>query len=246
MIENDLKKFSYKFYQFKSRCEQLVETHGEEVLGHFRNQFSTLQSNYLTLNEFVEESALYWSTKFNIFNILGRDELEVQTHTPFLAELLNPAGSHGQKNLFLKSFLTILIKLSENEAVDPNWRVHAEMERIDLRVENYVLKKSVFIENKIRSGAHSGQLSRYFKMWIDGYCRGNGAFIYLTPDREKGPPSFEGFDEKVCARGTVMEKLQIWSYQDEINHWLSKALTMVKSPRVRETINQYIDTIKNL
>ena len=30
---------------------------------------------------------------------------EVFTHTPILKELLDPRGSHGQGNLFLKSFI---------------------------------------------------------------------------------------------------------------------------------------------
>jgi hypothetical protein len=30
---------------------------------------------------------------------------EVKTHSRFLAELLNPKGSHGQKDVFLKKFV---------------------------------------------------------------------------------------------------------------------------------------------
>jgi hypothetical protein len=246
MIENDLKRFYSEFYKFRSKYEQFAEAQAEGIFGGFKGQFFGLERNYSIINEFVEESALYWSKNFNVFNILGRGKLEVQTHTPFLAELLDPAGSHGQKNLFLKSFLTMLIKLPEKDAAHPNWRVQAENERIDLRVENYFLKKAIFIENKIQTGAHSGQLSRYFKMWIKGYCKGNGAFIYLSPDRDKSPPADDGFCEKVYPKDKVIERLQIWSYQGEISRWLTKTLTKVKSPRVRETVRQYIDTIENL
>jgi hypothetical protein len=247
MIENnDFKRFYYEFNLFKSRFEQYTEAQAEGIFGEFKRQFLAFGRGFSIINEFVEESALYWSKNFNVFSILGRGELEVRTHTPFLAELLDPAGSHGQKGLFLKSFLIMLIELPEIEAAHPNWRVQTENERIDLRVENYILKKAIFIENKIRTGAHSGQLSRYFKMWIDGFCKGNGAFIYLSPDREKGEPAEEGFDEEVCPRDQVIEKLWIWSYQDEISSWLKTTLPLVKSSRVRETVSQYIDTIENL
>jgi hypothetical protein len=247
MIENDdFKRFYSEFKLFRSKFEQHTEAQAEGIFGEFKRQFLGLERDFSIINEFVEESALYWSKNFNVFSILGRGELEVQTHTPFLAELLDPAGSHGQKNLFLKSFLTMLIKLPEIEAAHPNWRVKTENERIDLRVENYVLKKAIFIENKIRTGAHSGQLSRYFKIWIDGYCKGNGAFIYLSPDREKGPPGEDGFDPKWCPRDIVLERLQIWSYQGEVCSWLAKTLPMVKSPRVKETVSQYIDLIEKL
>jgi len=39
---------------------------------------------------------------FNIFRILKVESSEVKTHSAFIAELLNPNGSHGQKDTFLK------------------------------------------------------------------------------------------------------------------------------------------------
>src|SRR5665213_375123 len=42
---------------------------------------------------------------FNIFQILGIGHREVTTHSPILAELLNPKGSHGQGSAFLRLFL---------------------------------------------------------------------------------------------------------------------------------------------
>ena len=42
---------------------------------------------------------------FNIFQILRVGHLEVTTHSPILAELLNPKGNHGQGAVFLGRFL---------------------------------------------------------------------------------------------------------------------------------------------
>ena len=42
---------------------------------------------------------------FNVFNVLGLSSNETRTHSAFLAELLNPYGSHGMGDLFLKKFL---------------------------------------------------------------------------------------------------------------------------------------------
>jgi len=39
---------------------------------------------------------------FNLFNLLDRRTDEVKTHSAMLAELLNPKGSHGVGELFLK------------------------------------------------------------------------------------------------------------------------------------------------
>src|SRR5437660_12720896 len=43
--------------------------------------------------------------QFNIFQILRVGHLEVTTHSPILAELLNPKGRHGQGAAFLRLFL---------------------------------------------------------------------------------------------------------------------------------------------
>jgi len=42
---------------------------------------------------------------FNVFNTIGLRTEEVRLHSAFIAELLNPQGSHGLSNLFLQAFL---------------------------------------------------------------------------------------------------------------------------------------------
>ena len=42
---------------------------------------------------------------FNIFSILRNEPDEVNLHSQFLAELLNPKGSHNQGTILLEAFL---------------------------------------------------------------------------------------------------------------------------------------------
>ncbi|HEY9543015.1 PD-(D/E)XK nuclease family protein [Prevotella sp.] len=42
---------------------------------------------------------------FNMFSILKMESNETATHSAFLAELLNPHGSHGCGSAFLSAFL---------------------------------------------------------------------------------------------------------------------------------------------
>ncbi len=42
---------------------------------------------------------------FNIFQVLGMETSEVGTHSQLLAELLNPKGSHGLSEVFLRLWL---------------------------------------------------------------------------------------------------------------------------------------------
>jgi hypothetical protein len=42
---------------------------------------------------------------FNIFSVIGVQRKEVRLHSAFIAELLNPQGSHGLGDRFLVAFL---------------------------------------------------------------------------------------------------------------------------------------------
>lgn len=42
--------------------------------------------------------------KFNLFKTINVTTDEVRLHSRFLAELLNPAGTHGQESFFLNKF----------------------------------------------------------------------------------------------------------------------------------------------
>ncbi|MGI6160464.1 MAG: PD-(D/E)XK nuclease family protein [Christensenellales bacterium] len=49
---------------------------------------------------------------FNVFSILGMERREVETHSRFLYELLNPKGSHGCEHLFLSQFCETVLTQS--------------------------------------------------------------------------------------------------------------------------------------
>jgi hypothetical protein len=55
-----------------------------------------------------EENIVKNKTKgeyFNLIKIMGMATNEVHTHTPIIADLINPKGSHGQRDIFLKIFV---------------------------------------------------------------------------------------------------------------------------------------------
>jgi hypothetical protein len=41
---------------------------------------------------------------YNIFRILGVEEKEVSVHSAFIADLLNPFGTHGQRDIVSRLF----------------------------------------------------------------------------------------------------------------------------------------------
>jgi hypothetical protein len=108
-----------------------------------------------------------------------------------LADLLDPKGSHGQGNLFLKEYLYNLNVDFKNEDF---WIVQAEKGKIDIVLSAENPKRVVIIENKINNAPDmSSQLYRYYSIRIKKYYQGtednrrNFKVVYLTKDEDKKP-----------------------------------------------------------
>ena len=66
------------------------------------NQVNLISKHYDRISSLTGE-------KFNIFSIMSMEKNEVYTHSAIITELLNPYGNHGQTDVFLKEFITIII-----------------------------------------------------------------------------------------------------------------------------------------
>jgi len=180
------------------------------------------------------------ASRFNIFNVLGVGTREVKTHSAFLAELLNPEGSHSQGNLFLKFFFEILPiadKPHETAIEQSAWYVETEkitpLGNLDIIVYEPDSRYAIVIENKIYAGEQENQLGRY-SSWIQNSPYGDkGILLYLTLD---GKPSSDA--EGVHYHGI--------SYREDISSWVQKSLGFVTAPRMCDVLSQYLQLIKTL
>ena len=169
---------------------------------------------------------------------------EVYTHTPFLRELLNPNGIHGQGPLFWIRFCQLL-GLPESDVSHPAWRVvEWQKENVDIRIENHQLGKAIFIENKVYSAAHSGQLTNYFEIWKNQFPQG-GAFVYLSIHGDM--PDDAGFKKhKLYPKAAIIKELLTISYKHDIAGWVRDCLSAVEPLRLREILQQYLELIDYL
>lgn len=181
---------------------------------------------------------------FNVFKILKLDRAENRTHSAFLAELLNPKGSHGQGDTFLKFFTEKF--LNENVAFDtPSANVSVEKHigfmnaekteggRIDIAIKDN-RGNEIFLENKIYAVDQKNQLLRYHNH------NKNAHLFYLC---------LEGgvVDEISCGNLEETKHFQVISYKKEIIEWLNECKKeAVSHPILRESITQYINLIKYL
>lgn len=197
--------------------------------------------------EFDELIARETGRDFNVFEILNIHRREVTTHTPMLAELLDPKGRHGQGALFLNIFLAHLDKTNRGVALNTkgtNVTLHQELYiggktetsggRIDI-VINDSNDFTVLIENKIDACDQENQLLRYHN-----YCK-TAPILYITLDGKKPNPDQVSEDD-----------LKEWpvhslSYRVDIKEWLQNCIKEVANiPTVRDGIAQYLTLVKNI
>lgn len=193
---------------------------------------------------------------YNVFNVLGVDNMEL-SHSAFLAALLDPDGSHGMQDAFLKAFIdTIAHGGTKPELDTAHAKVYTEYNignitettggRIDIlitdRSETGSGKDSghaIIIENKIWAADQPNQLVRYNNFAHEMYAK--YALLYLTLNGE-GPSA--------QSRGTLNAQdggYQCISYRSNIIGWLHKCAQLAfDKPLVRETINQYINLLQQL
>ena len=234
-----LDDFQQKFITFSNNYLNFQQTHRKESEQKFIVKFKNFQKSHKLFSQLSDEINFYKAEEFNIFSIWNTGHLEVVTHTPFLAALIDPNGKHGQKRIFFNKFMRKFSNLSDEEILSDGWKIICEQERVDLKIVNFKLMKAIFIENKVYSSAHSGQLSRYYKIFKDTF-NSDGSFIYLTVDGEY--PNDEGFDDTVFDRNNM--NIKCISYKVDIYNWLHEIVNKIKAPKVRETIDQYLELLK--
>jgi hypothetical protein len=145
------------------------------------DKIQTLLSQISLLSKKNNEILEIMGTRFNIFHILGVSHYE-NTHSTILAELLNPEGTHGLHNSFLKLFLDInqIEGFDSRNALVRTEVAVSEYGRIDILIESS--NWAVIIENKFYAKDQPEQLKRYNEYAIGKYGVGNYMILYLTPD----------------------------------------------------------------
>jgi hypothetical protein len=163
---------------------------------------------------------------------------EVGTHSAFIAELLNPIGTHGKSNEFLKLFLNVMNFQLDGSKVKIDVEKRTQHGNLDIVVSDS--KKAIIIENKIYASDQKGQISRYYQYANERYGPNNFVIYYLTLD---------GKDVSHESKGILKEgrEYHLVSYRNEVLNWLNLCVKEASDlPLVRETIVQYIYLIKKL
>ena len=204
-------------------------------------------------NKELKDERMSRGDNFNLFKDLGMISDEVRLHSSIIATLLNPRGSHGQKDKYLKAFIEMLCGLEKKMSKDfldtGNKKVSVQVEknigpltkdkggRIDLYITD--TNHQIIIENKIYAGDQPLQMKRYWNYGIEKGGEESFKLLYLTLYGDS--PCEDSLDK--LNEGQYM----CISYKYDIMSWLERCLQLSASlPLVRETIVQYMNTIKIL
>ncbi|MFZ2095756.1 MAG: PD-(D/E)XK nuclease family protein [Anaerolineales bacterium] len=133
--------------------------------------------------------------QFNIFEALGAVWIELR-HSDFLAFILNPYQNHGLGDSVVKSFLQRALAYAKYQQIPfrpiyldvcdlDDLLVLREWQNIDITLIDERNQFIAIIENKIRSGEHSEQLTRYRKIVELHYPGWRKLYLFLTPDGDE-------------------------------------------------------------
>lgn len=214
-----------------------------------------------------EEEDRKTGRKFNVYSIAGIERDEVKTHSRMIAELLDPKGSHGQGDLFLKLFLERFLEKSEIENTD-KVQVYVETNygnngRVDIEI--ILNNRYIIIENKIDAGDQPEQLKRYSDIAenVKKYAKDKYSLLYLTkygrePSEEslksntsnnsiQRVPNGTNEDSATWKKGDEYIDLRLISYREDIRNWIEECIKQsVFIPNIRDGLTQYLSLVKRI
>lgn len=241
-----LKAFLRDFARFESHIADLKIERDRANLSVFLRGFTRFEELAF---RFRELTAGYYS----VFEVLGLGPREEQLHTPYLADLLNPGGSHSQRRLFFDGILPLLTgerkPLAEIKDIQIAAEHHTPFGRIDILIQ-YNLgreRRAIVIENKIYANDQDEQLERYYN-YLSGSLKLKDdqlLLIYLAPER-KAPAVPFSISKGLYERLKASDRLRSVGYREDLAPVLERILPKVKAPVVAQTLTQYIRTLKNL
>ena len=241
-----------KVIEFLNQYKVFFQKNGEElwhekelIYGNFILRFLDERPNAL-------ESERLVASQYNLFSILKIDFNEVRFHTPILANLLNPTGSHGQGLEFYNKFINACLKEEQQKKflkvtsfdllMSSEKRKGGEQIDILLYCCNPQNRFAIIIENKIWAKDQPRQLYRYYKYAKEGLglAPENICVIYLKPNKKL--PDLDNLSEQE-KRELNAVLIQI-GYGEHILPFLKNC--SVGATKVKQTIEQYILTIQAL
>ena len=187
---------------------------------------------------------------FNGFVSFGIGANETK-HSRFIGMLLNPKGSHKQKDKFLRLFLKQLeITDFAFENINIECEKQAKRRRIDIAIWNKT--HFIVIENKFWARDQNNQLRDYYNFALNcsKNIEENVLILYLTPYGSKPSMNSYSIGELADSLNPLQnDKVICISYQKHILNWLEVCIDSLNSSdniRLKTSLEMYVELIRNI
>jgi hypothetical protein len=91
----------------KEYKQKVIKLEGRRI-AEDKTKFSTLLNSYKVFQRLINRLNISEARCYNLFDIIKIKHLEEKVHTPIIANLLDPKGSHAQQTLFYESFIKLI------------------------------------------------------------------------------------------------------------------------------------------
>jgi hypothetical protein len=206
----------------------------------FKAEFKRLAEELKPLQAQAAERFRRTAPEFNVFKILRLAHKEVITHSPFIANLFYPSGTHAQGPLFLQTFLDHLSRENLSSVfaqvrADQTWQVRTEsvteFGNLDIVLLSPHWNARIVIENKIGAPDQPSQLERYWG-WMRAHPCNLQQLFYLTPIGHRS--------DEADKHGIPYVPL---SYKTDIRNIIEVSLEHVVAFRLKVILAQYLELI---
>ncbi|HZS55322.1 MAG TPA: PD-(D/E)XK nuclease family protein [Bryobacteraceae bacterium] len=199
----------------------------EEELHAF---FSALSERLKIIADYEARVARFEAPRFNLFDgtYIGSPENKI---TEIIRDLLDPKGSHGQGEIFLRRFLkrvgferAVNADIAKARVKTQHFTQEGRPIDLTIRIGKYILG----LENKIGAREQKFQVADYIKE-ISSSQKDDYFFVFLSRHKDRDP---ETCDPAEWKRLKQQHRACSLSYS-ELADWLSCCSTLSRSNRVR-------------
>lgn len=209
---------------------------------HLLNFYSVLEERLKSYREAKQRLDRFLSTDFNVFKwFFEWTKWKEDFLSDIIADMLNPAGSHGQDRIFLDAFLEIIKwpDLKDKKYPKVATQVPTRLGKFDILVE--FEKFGIVIENKLEAAEQPRQLQRYLDYLKEEYGDQGFCLIYLTPNK-RNPISIEEDTKKLLRE----KKLICISYSRDMLKWVEECCQLCESDKFRWFLRDFMDYIPTM
>lgn len=201
-------------------------------------------------NEYLASKTCKSEEKYNIFLLVSDLYHRENLHSDIIRFLLDPNEKHGEGNLFLSEFISMLNRkgcdISAINYKDAN--VVREKGRIDVLIYSDSSKRAIVIENKINNaGDMHRQLPRYYDIVSTKYHI--DAIVYIPLDINKRPDKSDWDDSDKKHVEPLLRIIPAYSDASTVNivtDWLEPLIMRIDNIDLVSTLRQYSQLIKKL